>query len=148
MKKKLMPIAVDISHQKILIVGGGEDAFKKLRALQQYNAEVEVLSIKVCENIKQSNVRFYEKAYHRKYLSRYFMLYSCTNNPELNERIVKDCKEEGVLVNIHDDPKLCQFVSPAILRHRNISVAVSSNGENVHESIRIRNLIRDKLELN
>jgi len=74
------------------------------------------------------------------------MLYSCTNNEILDRQIANDAKELGVLVNIHDNPSLCQFVSPAIYQDGNISVAVSSNAENVYESIRLRNEIKEYLE--
>lgn len=148
MKKNYLPISINIANQKILIVGGGYDAFKKLKILQRFDAEVEILATNVCTEIKESGVKFYQTAYHKKYIKKYLMLYSCLNNEKLDKQIVKDCNEVGVLVNIHDKPELCQFVSPAIYKHGNISVAVSSNGENVYESIRIRNLIQDKLQLN
>ncbi|WP_163323166.1 precorrin-2 dehydrogenase/sirohydrochlorin ferrochelatase family protein [Draconibacterium mangrovi] len=145
--KNFLPIAIDIANQKILIVGGGKSAYSKLKILQRHNAEVEILAIDVCDEIKNSGVKYIEAPYHKKYLKDYLMLYSCSNNEELDRQIEKDCREEKVLVNIHDKPSRCQFVSPAIYRHGNISVAVSSNGENVYESIRIRNLIKDKLQL-
>lgn len=145
--QNFLPIAIDIANQKILIVGGGQSAYSKLRILQRHNAEVEILAIDVCDEIKNSGVKYMEAPYHKKYLKDYLMLYSCSNNAELDRQIEKDCREEKVLVNIHDKPSRCQFVSPAIYRHGNISVAVSSNGENVYESIRIRNLIKDKLQL-
>lgn len=145
--QNFLPIAIDIANQKILIVGGGQSAYSKLKILQRHNAEVEILAIEVCDEIKNSGVKYMEAPYHKKYLKDYLMLYSCSNNAELDRQIEKDCREEKVLVNIHDKPSRCQFVSPAIYRHGNISVAVSSNGENVYESIRIRNLIKDKLQL-
>lgn len=148
MEKNFLPISINIAHQKILIVGGGQDAFKKLKILQRFDAEVEVLALKICQEIKESGIKFYEIAYHKKHLKKYLMLYSCVDNNELDQQIVKDCHEAGVLVNIHDKPELCQFVSPAIYKHGNITVAVGSNGENVYESIRIRNLIQNKLQLN
>lgn len=148
MKKIFLPISIDISDQKILIVGGDQSALKKLKILQRFGAEVEVLALKVCREIKESGVTFYEKAYHKNHLKGYLMLYSCTNNQELDQQILLDGKETGVLVNIHDKPELCQFVSPAIYRNGNLSVAVSSNGEDVYESIKLRNIIGEFLTEN
>jgi len=145
--KNFLPIAIDIANQKILIVGGGQSAYSKLKILQLHNAEVEILAIDVCDEIKNSGVKYIEVPYDRKYLKDYLMLYSCSNNEELDRQIEKDCREEKVLVNIHYTPSRCHFVSPAIYRHGKISVAVSSNGEDVYESIRIRNIIKDKLQL-
>jgi len=146
MKKNFMPISIDISGQKILIIGGDQSAFKKLKILQRSDAEVEVLAKEVCPEIKKSGVRFFETEYHKKFLPGYLLLYSCTNNEVLDRQILNDGKEAGVLVNIHDKPAMCRFVSPAIYRNGDVSVAVSSNGKNVYESIRIRNLIQDYLQ--
>ncbi len=146
MKKNFLPISIDISNQKILIVGGGKSAFKKLKILKRFDAEVEVLALNVCLDIKQSGIKYVERGYEKSLLKGYIMLYSCTNNFELDKQILEDGKEMGVLVNIHDKPELCQFVSPAIYKDRNITVAVGSNAENVHESIKIRNEIQEFLK--
>lgn len=143
MQKNFLPIAIDISNQKILIVGGDQSAFKKLNILQRFNADIEVLAKDVCSEIKKSGLKFFEKEYNKKYIKGYLMLISCTNDELLDQQIEKDCREAGILVNIHDNPALCQFVSPAIYQNGKIRVAVSSNGEDVFESIRIRDEIRD-----
>ncbi len=148
MKKNFLPIAIDISGEKILIVGGGSSAFKKLEILHRHDADVEVLAKVVCPEIRESGITFYEKEYRPEHLKGYLMVYSCTNDEMLDRQIVMDGQEAGVLVNIHDKPALCRFISPAIYRSGNMSVAVSSNGEDVYESIRIRNQIRDYLQLN
>ena len=64
----------------------------------------------------------------------------------LDRQIAWEGREAGVLVNIHDNSSLCQFVSPAIYQDGNITVAVGSNSENVTESIRLRNLIQEFLK--
>jgi siroheme synthase-like protein len=145
MKKKYLPISIDISSQRILIIGGGESAYKKLKILQRFDAQVEVIALKVCDEIKTNGVKYIETAYRKELLKGYLMLYSCTNNEELDRQILEDGKEMGVLVNIHDNPKLCQFVSPAIFQNGKITVAVGSNAEDVYESIRVRNLIGEFL---
>ncbi|SHF84602.1 precorrin-2 dehydrogenase / sirohydrochlorin ferrochelatase [Mariniphaga anaerophila] len=145
MKQNFLPIAIDISGEKILIVGGDQGALKKLKILQRFEAEVVVLAKSICQEIKRSGVKYFEKPYHKKELQGYLMVYSCVNNEEIDRQIATDCREAGILVNIHDKSALCQFISPAIYRSQNISVAVSSNGEDVFESIRIRNKISEFL---
>lgn len=148
MSKNFLPISIDISGEKILVIGGGLEALKKIHILKRFDADIEVLAPEVCHEIKNSGVKYTEAEYDKKYLKGYLMLYSCINNHERNRQIVKDGREAGVLVNIHDKPALCQFVSPAIYRSGKITVAVGSNGEDVCESIRIRDLIKDKLNFN
>lgn len=146
MEKNYLPISIDISDQKILIIGGGQSALKKIRILQRFGAQLEVVAENITEEILATGITCYRKRYEKSDLKGYLMLYSCSNNVELDTQIVHDAREAGVLVNIHDHPALCQFVSPAIYKVGNISVAVSSNAQDVYESIRLRNLIRDYLE--
>lgn len=148
LKKNFLPIAIDISGEKILVIGGDRSALKKLKILQRFGAEAEVLAREVCPEIRQSGVKYYEREYHPRFLKGYLMVYSCTSNEILDRKIAADGQAAGILTNIHDKPDLCRFISPAIYRKGNISVAVSSNGEDVYESIRLRNLIEEFLQLN
>lgn len=146
MTKSYLPISIDISDQKLLIIGGGQSALKKIRILQRFGATLEVVAENIIQEIISMNIPFTLKRYDKSDLSGYFMLYSCTNNLELDAQIAQDGKEAGVLVNIHDNPALSQFVSPAVYKEDHITVAVSSNAQDVNESIRLRNLIKDYLE--
>lgn len=146
MAKNYLPISIDISDQKILIIGGGESALKKIRILQRFEANLEVVAENIIDEILSIGILCYKKRYEKSDLKGYLMLYSCTNNEELDTQIALDGKEAGVLVNIHDNPALCQFVSPAIYKEGNITVAVSSNAQDVYESIRLRNLVQKHLE--
>lgn len=146
MKRTFFPISIDISDHKILIIGGGQNALKKIRQLQRFSANIELVAENIEDEVYSSGVICRRKSYEKSDLKGFLMLYSCTNNPELDRQIAEDGREAGVLVNIHDHPALCQFVSPAIYQDGNITVAVSSNAENVYESIRLRNLIQEFLE--
>ena len=146
MTKNYLPISIDISDQKILIIGGGQRALKKIRILQRFGANLEVVAENIIEEILAIGIPCFRKRYEKSDLKGYLMFYSCTNNDELDQQIALDGCEAGVLVNIHDKPSLCQFVSPAIYKDGNITVAVSSNAQDVYESIRLRNLIQEYLE--
>lgn len=146
MEKNYLPIALNIAGEKILIIGGGQSAWSKIKILKRFDADVEVIALKVCDEIKNSGVPYTVKAYEKSDLKGFLMFYSCTNNPELDAHIARDGKEVGILVNIHDQPALCQFVSPAIYQNGDIRVAVSSNAKDVYASIRIRNEIKEFLE--
>jgi precorrin-2 dehydrogenase/sirohydrochlorin ferrochelatase len=146
MKKNYLPISIDISDRKLLIIGGGHSALKKIRILQRFGAHLEVVAENIIDEVYETGVKCIKKTYESSDLKGYLMLYSCTNNETLDRQIAQDGREAGVLVNIHDNPALCQFVSPAIYQDGNITVAVGSNAQDVYESIRLRNLIQEFLE--
>ena len=137
-----MPISIDVRDKKILLIGGGKVALHKIESLQKYSSNLVILAKVVHPEIKKSGFKYIEKEYEKSDILDSLLVYACTDIRELNAQIKKDCEEIGKLVNVVDNPKLCDFVSPAIFRKSNMSIAVSSNGQDVYKSIRVRNSIR------
>jgi len=141
-RQNFMPIAIDVSGKKILLVGGGKFAQHKIILLKRFTNNIIIVGSNISEEIKNSGLPYNEENYNKKHLEGIYIVYACTNDRELNRRIRDDAHEQGVIVNVADDPDLCDFVSPAIYLEDNMAVAVSSNGKDVHRSI----LWRDKIK--
>ncbi len=145
--KKYLPVSIDITNEKVLIIGGGKSAFSKANILKRFDADLEFVALEYCDEIKASGWTIKQKTYESSDLEGYLMVYSCSNNQALDEQIVKDAKKQGVLVNIHDKPDMCQYISPAVYQYKNMTVAVASNGKDVFKSIKLRNHLREYLDM-
>ena len=143
LNRTFLPISYDIQDKTILILGGTRDAYKKITILQRFTDRFFVVARKVCDCIRKAGIPYVEKSVEPADLDGYQILYSCTNDRDLNRRIVQWGHERGMLVNIHDDPELCDFVSPAIYKDGNISVAVSTSGEDALLAIKLRDKLKD-----
>lgn len=143
--KVYMPISLDISGE-ILVIGGNHAAFKKIVLLNRYTENIRVVAPEISKEIKKLDCDWREEHYSPAHLEGIRVVYSCSENRKLDLQILKDAHERGILVNIHDVPELCDFVSPAIYRVDGMDVAVSSNARDVKKSIRWRNLIGEFLE--
>ena len=141
-----LPISINITDKKILIIGGGRIANHKIGFLDQFTNNITVIGIEVIEAIKNRGLTFFEKPYEKSDLEGYFLVYACTNIIELNKQVKNDAKELGILCNVVDNPKLCDFVSPAIYKHGIYTVAVGSNAQDVFKSVEIRNKIKEQLD--
>jgi len=146
MNKKFMPIAIDVADKKVLLIGGGKVAQHKIDSLKNYANNIVIIGKTVDEGIKNSGYKYIEKEYEAADLEGSTLIYACTNIRELNQQIKKDAELLGKLVNVLDKPDECDFVSPAIYQKDYISIAVSSNGQNVYKSIAVRNRIRELLD--
>lgn len=144
--KSFMPISINVRGKKVLLVGGGKVALHKIMSLKNFNCAITIIAREVCNEIKAMPYTYLEKDYDENDLEGYLLVYACTNDSALNQRIKADGEKKRILVNVVDNPELCDFVSPAIYKKDNISIAVSSNGEDVFMSIKIRNLIQKYLE--
>lgn len=140
-----MPIAIDVKGKKILLIGGGRIAWHKIESLQQYADNIQVVALEVSEKIKASGIPYQEKPYDPSDLEGATLVYACTNIPQLNQQVLDDGHRLNLLVNVVDSPAHCDFVSPAIYRRNYISVAVTSNAQDVYEAIAIRNRIKEML---
>ena len=145
---KYLPLSLNITDKKILIIGGGKVAANKIKILEQFTSEISIVATNICNEIKAGKMSYREKEYHKTDLADYHIIYACTNIERLNRRIKKDCEDMGKLINVVDNPDLSDFVSPAILKNDQMTVAVGSNAQNVLKSIELRNKIKEFLNSN
>ncbi len=143
---KFLPVSINIADKKILLIGGGRVALEKLNSLRRFTCRITIVSRVVDKKILDYPCRIILKSYEKSDLEGFYLVYACTDNPQVNRKIKNDCEDKGTLVNVVDNPASCRFISPAIYKKENMTVAVSSNGEDVKRSIRWRNRIGDFIE--
>ena len=145
---KYFPFFLQLDKLPCLIVGGGSVAERKLDLLIKARADITVISLEFSDYIldlaKTHNVRCVKKEYSNKILeeNKYNFVISATNDVSLNERVAKDCKEYNIIVNVVDQPEICDFIFPSILERGDITVAVSTGGA----SPVLARVLRTKLE--
>ena len=95
MERKFLPISIDISSSKILIIGGGQSALKKIRILLRSGAHLEVVAENIIDEVYETGIVCFRKRYEKSDLNGYLMLYSCTNNEELDKQIDSAISKRG-----------------------------------------------------
>lgn len=143
---KFLPISINVTDKPILLIGGGKVATHKAQIMARFIDKATVIAPEFTDEILQLPFQFIKKQYEKSDLNGYFLVYVCTGDHELNATIKKDAEEAGILTSVCDAPLLCDFVSPAIYNDKHISIAVSSNAQNVYQSIEVRNKIRALVE--
>jgi siroheme synthase-like protein len=136
-----LPVSLNITDKKILIIGGGKVGYHKARILSRFTDNATVISPEFHEGFRSLSFKLIKKGYEKDDLEGAFIVYVCTENEELNVTIKKDAEERGILTSVCDNPSLCDFISPAIYKEENVTIAVSSNARDVRLSIDIRDRI-------
>jgi siroheme synthase-like protein len=147
-KKSLqfLPISINITQKKIVIIGGGKVAFHKATILSRFTSEATVVAPEFHPEFETLPFQLIQKEYETNDLEGAFLVYICTGNEALNAKIKTECEKRNLLASVCDNPLLCDFVSPAIYKEENMTIAVSSNAQNVRQSIAVRNQIRNLFE--
>ncbi len=138
-----LPICFEISKKNILIVGGGKVALQKIKILEDFTSNITVVSLQISREIKSKSITCIKKEYSGAMLNGFSLVYACTDDKKLNKQIKDDAQKLNILVNIVDDPGLSDFISPAIFKQNNMTVAVNSNGQNVKKAIIWRNKLKE-----
>lgn len=138
---EFLPISINVTHKKILLIGGGKVATHKGSIMSRFVNNVTVVAPEFTPEIRLLPYTFIEKEYEKSDLQGFFLVYICTGNHELNAQIKADAEEQGILASVCDAPMLCDFVSPAIHKEGLITISVGSNAQNVYKSVDIRNQI-------
>ncbi|MDI6783053.1 MAG: bifunctional precorrin-2 dehydrogenase/sirohydrochlorin ferrochelatase [bacterium] len=129
----LYPINLDIKKKKCLVIGGGEVALRKVKALLECQAKVTVVSPQLHPEImklaKTKQIQVVKKKYQSEDLNKVFLVIGATNDNKVNRRIADDAKKKQLLVNIVDVPDLCNFQVPASIRRGALMLTISTNGK-------------------
>ena len=77
---------------------------------------------------KGKNAELVRAKYSKSYLTGAVLTIAATDKPELNRQIYKDCQELEILCNVVDEPQLCDFFVPAIVKRGDLQIAISTEG--------------------
>ncbi|MCY6354156.1 precorrin-2 dehydrogenase/sirohydrochlorin ferrochelatase family protein [Clostridium sp. ZS2-4] len=140
--KKYYPIMLDIENKNCLVIGGGRIAYRKTLSLLECGGKVKVLSKNISDEFKilinKGEIEYIEDNYSIKYIDNVYIVYAATDNRSMNKTIYEDCNRNNILVNVVDEPDICNFIVPAKVQRGDLTVAVSTNGKSPMLSRRIR----------
>ena len=136
------PLYLNIADKRCVVVGGGDVAARKVERLLSCGARVTVIGRKLSPALdvlkKNGRLEHVESDYRKEHLRGAFLVIGATDSPEVNERVYRDSKEEGILVNVVDDPGLCDFILPSLMERGDLSIAVSTGGKSPALARKIR----------
>lgn len=122
-------VNLDLTGRPVLVVGGGPVAARKIAGLLRAGAIVTAVAPEaVAEIADDPDVRWFPRPYQRGEIASYRLGITATDDPEVNAQVAADADTAGVFVNSADDPENCSFTLPAVARHGDLQVAISTNG--------------------
>jgi siroheme synthase-like protein len=134
-------VCLDLRGRRCLVVGGGRVALDKVRGLLDADAEVTVVAPEIDDVLVALPVRVEARPLRRSDVVRRFLVVAATNDRVVNRDVSSAAAEAGIPCNVADDPELCSFILPAIVRRDPIAVAVSTGGASPALAQRLRDEI-------
>ena len=137
-----LPIFLDLTGRRCLIVGGGEVAERKVRALLEADARIRVVSPLLTSELRRmaaaGSIEYREREWQPQDLEDCALVFAATDDARLHEAIAAEARSRGIPINVADEPGLCDFIMPAIVRRGDVQIAVSTSGASPALASRIR----------
>jgi len=123
------PAFLNLKGKKVVIIGGGKVAQRKVVTLLKTGADLTVISPELTKKIEREKLKGRIKHIRRQYrkgdLKNAFLVIAATDSPDVNEQVSKDAP---CLVNVVDTPHLCNFIVPSVIKRNPLTIAVSTSG--------------------
>ncbi|MEK6606971.1 MAG: bifunctional precorrin-2 dehydrogenase/sirohydrochlorin ferrochelatase [Myxococcota bacterium] len=132
------PAGLMLAGKRVLVVGGGEVAARRVETLCAAGARVRVVAPRVSAGIAGDGVTIDRRAFTESDLDGATLALACTDDRTVNARVAAAARARGIWVNVADEPALCDFAVPAIARRGPIVVAISTSGESPALAARLR----------
>lgn len=126
------PVFLNLAGKRCVIIGGGTIAQGKIGGLLQAGCEIIVISPDATPGIRQAaqrgDITWLERTYQPGDLEGAFIGVAATNVWHVNREIYEEAERLGVLLNVVDDPDLCSFIAPSIVKREPVTLAISTGG--------------------
>lgn len=147
-----MNISINLKDRKVLIVGGGNVALRKLQGLIHEGADILIVAPKVHREIEQlasqiDGIRILRVEFWPGHVLGAVLVYCCTDKPDVNSQAAEAARKNGILVNRCDKADDWDFHSTAGFDFKGYRVSVSSEqGAQVKGSVVLRDQLQNYLE--
>ncbi len=122
----------NLQRGRCIVVGGGTVAERKVSALLDAGATVEVISPDLTSQLAAlhaaGQIIYHAEPYRPGTLTGAWLVIAATNEQAINTAVVDEGQAVGALVNVADDPAAGNFHTAAVVRRGDITLTVSTGG--------------------
>lgn len=146
----LFPLFAQLEGRCVLVVGGGEVASRKIEALLQAGARVQVHAHAVSQAVRgwieDGRIDRHEGEFDPAWLDEAWLVVAATDDRAFNARLASEAERRRLFVNVVDDAELSTFHIPAIVDRAPLQVAISSGGAAPMLARRLREQLEIQLD--
>ncbi|EMJ90657.1 precorrin-2 dehydrogenase/sirohydrochlorin ferrochelatase family protein [Leptospira alstonii] len=127
------PAFLNLENKNILLIGGGKVALEKLPHLLESGAKITLITLEACREVvqileKHPEIKVEYRSVEFSDLQGRALVFSATNDSNLNARLTDYAHSWKIWINCADDPSNCDFYSAAVLDRGPVRVAISTEG--------------------
>jgi len=146
----LFPLFADLKGRRVLVVGGGSVAERKVASLLKAQADVTIGALAFNDGLvrlgAQGRVRLLRGSFAANWLDGAWLAVAATGDREVNRNIAALAATTRIFVNVVDDPELSSVQLPSVVDRSPLIVAISSSGAAPVLARRVRERLESLLD--
>jgi len=150
-KRAFFPMFTDMTGRKVLVIGGGNVAERRIGILTSFGAEITVISPEVGGHIKSEAalgaIRLIEREYEEGDIAnlRPHLVITATDRRQVNHCAMREAKSLDIYVSVSDRRDECTCCFPAIAENESFIAGLISKDGNHREVKRMAAKMRREL---
>ncbi|MGE5136794.1 MAG: uroporphyrinogen-III C-methyltransferase [Gemmatimonadota bacterium] len=125
----MYPLALNLAGRRTVVVGGGEVALRRARALLAAGAVVQVIAPDVNEELLALDVAVSRRPFAAGDLAGAWLVHAATSDPQVNAAVAAEAEQQGTWCVRADAAAESAAWVPAVTRHGDVTVAVTAGGD-------------------
>ena len=144
------PLFMDIIDKKIVVIGGGNIAARRVKVLSQFCRNLTVVAPRIHPDLltleEKGQIRVIRREYEREDIYDAWMVLATTDQHKLNEEIYSVAKCLGALVNVASNREKCDFHFSGIVKKNHFVVGINASGMDHKGAARLKKRIEEAVE--
>ncbi len=124
------------------MIGAGRVAERKVRQLLRYGARISAIGPEATPRLKalaeKKKITLKKRRVNLRDLDGAYLVISAASDRKINSKVSSYCRRKGILINVVDSPKECDFILPSVLKRGDLAIAISTGGISPALSKKIR----------
>jgi siroheme synthase-like protein len=144
-----LPVNLLVRGRRVVVVGAGVVAARKIEPLLDLGAEVVVVAPEIGDEIRawaeRGRCELVEREFRPADVEGAWLVFSATDEPGVNTAVFAAGEAARVWVNGADDPANCSFTMMSVVRRADVVVAFGTGGRSPALSAHLRRLLTEEL---
>lgn len=143
------PLFVDLSKKKIVVVGAGNIALRRIQTLFDFAGQITVIAPEIRDEIRELKKKagdsfcILPRAFEPADLEGADLVLAVSSDHAVNETVGKLCREKGIPVNVSHKKELSDFYFPGVVRKENVVIGVTASGTDHAQAKAVTDAIRN-----
>ncbi|MHB8384067.1 MAG: precorrin-2 dehydrogenase/sirohydrochlorin ferrochelatase family protein [Candidatus Binataceae bacterium] len=143
-----LPIFLAMERRRCVVIGGGRIAARKVAQLLEAGARITIVSPRLVRELavmaESAVITYHPRKWASGDLRGFDLAFAATDDPGAHREISHEARGLGVMLNVADEPELCDFIAPAVVRRGDLQIAISTSGASPATAARIRRELEER----